>query len=278
MQWWWMNNESYTVDEPYPEEFEDHAGPHGLAVVKAYDDGSTTSGWGERSFMRNYRSSLFAPRIALYGYERGRNNLGIIMRSTRLLAIDIDGKNGGVEHAAQLLGNVPLTLAETSKSGNGYHLFFKYPDEWDSRGGFEKYRDAIGIVQGVDVKSIGVVYHYPQQRWNGAPIAELPKWIADKLDMRNQRRKESTRVIQETLATADELEVMMLHGELLEQLNQPIPAGKRNTTLFALGAQLHEAQVPDWEDSVYQRAIAVGLPDDEANRLVENIAKYGTNA
>lgn len=273
MKWWWMEDEQYVVDEPISERIRRHAGPKGLAVVKAFDNGSTTSGWGEESFMRNYRRGRFQEKLALFGYEKEENNIAIVMRSVNLICIDIDGKNGGIEHAAELLGNVPLTLAETSKSGNGYHLFFKYEDEWHGERGFDKYKDAIGIVQGVDVRATGCVYHYPTQRWNEQEIAELPEWIAHRLDKRKASAAQRATVIQAATAAGGWEKTIVQH-ELIEDLNKPIPYGKRNSTLFAIGSQMFLADVEGWEDLIKEKALDIGLDWNEADKIVANISAY----
>lgn len=270
-----MNSEQYTEKEPLPKVLSEYAGPKGLALVAAYPNGSTSKGWGSDKFMQNYTRKVFREGPVLHGYERGRHAFAIVMRSVQLICIDIDGKNGGIEHAAQLLGNVPLTLAETSKSGNGYHLFFTYEDEWNSETGFAGLSDFIGIVQGVDIRSVGCVYHHPQQRWNKEQVAPLPSWIADKLKKRVQLRAAKVQAAT-AISKLDIEEKLVMQEDLITQLKQPIPAGKRNNTLFALGTQLKLAEVSNWEGMVSYRATELGLPFDEIEKLVTNIALYGT--
>src|SRR5690606_23509761 len=102
----------------------------------AYEGGQTQRGWGlyrrrderdpadtgdkrEPEFMPRYLRGEFLPRRALYAYEKGTSAFAIVMRSVSLVCIDIDGKHGGLEDASEL-GALPLTLAETSKSGTGF--------------------------------------------------------------------------------------------------------------------------------------------------------------
>lgn len=66
----------------------------------------------------------------------------------------------------------------------------------------------------------------------------------------------------------------MAQAELVAELGKSIPAGKRNTTLFAIGSQMKEAAVENWEELVLDRATQVGLGDDEAEKLVRNITNY----
>ena len=274
--WWWQNLDSYTQDIAVPAAIKEYAGPEGVALVKAFKSGATDSGWSDSDFMDNYLKNKFADRRALAGYKKGTNHFAIVMRSVQLVCIDIDGKNGGIEHAAELLGNVPYTLAETSRSGNGFHLYFTYEDTWDDHAGFGKLRDAIGIVQGVDVRATGCVYHYNTQRWNEQPIAPLPKWIEAKLTTRQQRRDATiTQVIK--VAKTGGWESLMQKEQLLEDLAKDIPPGKRNNTLFAIGSKLMLAGQENWEEHVSDRASEVGLDFDEIAKLVVNISKYGAN-
>ena len=85
---------------------------------------------GADGFMPRYLRGVFNSRRVVYGYERGKWAYAFVMRSMRLVCVDIDGKNGGLEHAKKL-GLLPPTLAETSKSGDGYHLFYLVDEEWD---------------------------------------------------------------------------------------------------------------------------------------------------
>lgn len=66
-----------------------------------------------------------------------------------------------------------------------------------------------------------------------------------------------------------------MQDQLLEDLRKPIPPGRRNSTLFAIGAQLFLAQVPGWEPELRLRAAAVLLDTDETDKLVANIKRYG---
>ena len=48
-QWWWMQDDEYTIDKPIPSELAGLAGPNGIALVKAFEDGRTQPGWGLKS-------------------------------------------------------------------------------------------------------------------------------------------------------------------------------------------------------------------------------------
>ena len=76
------------------------------------------------------------------------------------------------------------------------------------------------------------------------------------------------------LESEDQMEVVIMQDQLLVDLAKPIPAGRRNNTLFAIGQQLKLAQIPNWETHLYNRAMAVGLAQDECDKLVANVGKY----
>ena len=270
---WWSTDE-YSISLSVPDSMAVMAGPRGTALVRVWEDGRTDPGWGEEKFMTSYNRGLFRPMPILVGYERDKWAFALVMRSLNLVCLDIDGKNGGLQSIGSL-GMLPHTLAETSKSGDGYHLFYSTDDEWDSDRGFAMLRDRIGVVQGVDFRSTGCVYHYKSQRWNGRPIAPLPEHLKDRLLKKEQQVNATVSSIVKVLDAGDQVEVVMLQSKLVEELGKPIPAGKRNNTLFAIGSQLKLAQVEDWERLIETRADEVGLPDEEITKLIYNIEKYG---
>lgn len=276
----WWRTDQYVSDEPVPAAFERLAGPEGLALVYTWPDGRTQKGWGllpppneSDGFMPRYTKGEFNSRRTLYGYHKGKWAFAFVMRSVRLVCIDIDGKNGGLEYASRL-GALPPTLAETSKSGDGYHLFYEVDEEWDPTTGFGRLGDRIGLEQGVDIRATGCVYHHTQQRWNGRKPVKLPQHLYEALTARDQKVAATKARIQGVLSSDDEMEILMMKDELVSELAKPIPAGKRNNTLFAIGSQMAEAGVEDWQDKVRDRATSLGLDNDEADKLVSNIDRY----
>ena len=271
---WWQSDE-YLDDSALgmmPIGDADVWGPKGPALVKLWNDGRTQTGWGRDAFMTEYKRQNFLLNRILHGYVKGTWNFAWIMRSARIVCIDIDGKNGGFENASEL-GYLPPTLSETSKSGNGYHLFYLTDDEWDVNDGFAGFRDHIGLVTGVDIRGTGCVYHYPTQRWNDRQIVKLPAHLEQKLKKKHQQRQHASMVIQKTLALDPE-EIAIMHDELITELSKPVPTGKRNNTLFAIGSKMAEAKVPDWQTLVGDRAVAVGLDEEEVDKLITNIGRY----
>ncbi len=274
---WWMTD-TYDDDNEIPRQIFDAGGPHGVAITRVWPNGTTDRGWGMPDFMEAYNKRGFKSKlnVILSGYRQGKWAFAYIMRSMRIVCIDIDGKNGGFQHVGKL-GMLPLTLAETSKSGNGYHLFYLVSeDEWDPNQGFALFTDRIGIQQGVDIRYTGCVYHHSTQRWNDRRLVELPEHIKQMLRERQQQQAAMYSNITKVLTSGDDEEVLLMHAALIEDLKKPIPQGKRNNTLFAIGSQMAVAQVPDWETLVHDRATEVGLDNDEASKLVNNIASYGS--
>lgn len=281
----WWRTDTYDAGAPVPIQIGIHStlGPKGLALVKVWPDGRTDPGWGLQGkdggdgFMPRYLRGEFNERRVLFGYHKGRWAFAFVMRSMRLICIDIDGKNGGLEHAKRL-GALPITLAETSKSGDGYHLFYSTGEEWDDARGYALVNDRIGIEQGVDIRGTGCVYHHDVQRWNHHPIAQLPDYLVELLQQKEKRAAASAARITKVLDADDDMEVLMLHDELLSELAKPIPAGKRNVTLFAIGSQMFQARITDWEDHLERRAVQVGMSQEETDKIIANVQKYGTQA
>ena len=275
---WWTTDE-YKGTELVPGAFSGFMGPKGIAIVRAGSDGKTDPGWGEDKFMKYYEAGKFVTsKILTNSRYMNRPPFAFVMRSMKLVCIDIDGKNGGLQEVGKL-GMLPYTLAEISKSGNGYHLFYATSeDTWDTALGFAEFKDRIGIQQGVDFRATGCVFHWPSQKWNDRPVAELPQHLKDMLKSNYARAEAMVATITKTLENGDPDEILLLRDSLISDLGKPIPAGRRNNTLFAIGSQLMLAAVPDWENLVRSRAIAVKLDTDEVDKLIRNIDKYGANA
>lgn len=245
--------------------------------MQVFDDGTTAPGWGNTSFIGKYKKRAFDVRRANTVFEKKGTPFALVMRSVSMVCIDIDGKNGGVESAAAL--NLPPTMAETSKSGNGYHLFYRVDDTWNATFGFDRLRDRIGWRKGIDVRATGCVYHYPSQRWNTTRAMPLPQDILVDLEQARDdlaARAEFITTLRTSTDPDDHMEFLMVQTTIQSKLTAPIPAGKRNNTLFAIGAEMKLAQIAGWAEQVYNRAVEVGLSDDEAEKLVKNIERYGS--
>lgn len=251
-----------------------------VATVAVNPDGSTQPGWGlvgkdgGPGFMENFLKGRFNERTTAWRYTKRGEPFAYVMRSVPLVCIDVDGKNGGWASMPQL-GHLPPTLAETSKSGKGLHLFYATGESWDPTEGYAMYDDHIGIATGIDIRSVGCVYHHATQRWNGRSIAALPDFLAGRLREKKEKR-EATRAALAQIKEMDMDDVLVAQHDLELELAKPIKSGSRNNTLFAIGSKMLAAGVPGWEDKVIDRALDVGLDRDEAEKLVSNIAAYGS--
>lgn len=276
----WWKSDQYTDATPMPDAIAGLGGPEGPGLIRVFDDGRTLPGWGltgakgGEGFMPRYNRREFRASKALYAYNKVNHPFAFIMRSLNIVAIDIDGKNGGLDHAVEFLGNAPPTLAETSRSGNGFHLFYSTNELWDETTGYgELLGDHIGIVQGVDVRSTGCVYHFNTQRWNDRLIAPLPSYMETALLSRQTIREHNRSRISKIMEMEPE-DRLMMQSELETELEKPIPAGKRNNTLYAIGVQMHQAAVPDWDTKLIDRAVRAGLTYAEAAKIADNVEKY----
>lgn len=272
---WWMTDD-YTDEQDIPAPFYRYGGPEGPMIVRVYDDGKTDRGWGEKGFAKKYADRIRSEsQRTILGYKYDLWSFAFVMRSTKMVCIDIDGKNGGYG-GARKLGMLPPTLAETSRSGHGYHLFYLVSeDTWTDETGFALFKDRVGFELGVDIRAVGCVYHTKSQRWNTREVVELPQFLKDSMVRKTTELEESIKAIQKLLDDPDVKEVIYLQDNLLDDLKKPIPPGRRNTTLFAIGTQMYLTKLNNWEKHIFDRAKAVGLDDDEADKLISNIMKYG---
>lgn len=266
---WYEDKEQYVIADGLAE----RTWPTTLSLVHVFQtaegDTITTKGWGEQDFMENYNAGKFDPERYLNRFRHGRA-FGIIMRSVPLLCIDIDGKNGGVQSSRIL--QLPPTLAETSKSGEGYHLFYRLPDDiWDAQLGYAEFPDFNGIVPGVDIRATGIVYHYPQQRWNDRAIAPLSKGVRRLLENARASRL-AARQQNAKLLTGEDAAIRA--DELLLQLERPFEEGQRNSRLFAWGCQAVR-YVKDWEVHLVARGLELGLSERECVQIATSVLKYG---
>lgn len=259
---WFLAEEYANVLPPIP--LSAYAGPNGVATVAIYKSGKSQPGWGEVDFMKNYKlGKLLA--------ETRTNEYAYVMRSLQMLVVDIDGKNDGDEYAKLL--NLPPTLAETSKSGNGYHLWYLLPDNWDPDKGFARLSDRLALVQGVDIRVTGCVFHYPQQRWNSHDVTVAPDHLINRIEVRESMHATQAQ-IKKLVDDGDEVEIKRLISEACESLDRAIQPGRRNQTLFAIGSQLYLLGWSEWEGAIRDKADEVGLDQFETDKIIRNIPTY----
>jgi hypothetical protein len=264
---WYQDSEQYERPWLPKAQLEEHAGPNGVAVVKVFGE-KTQPGWGHERFMRNYVRNFFAPEKIDSGEP-----FAIVMRSLALLVIDIDGKNDGYKEASKL--ELPETMAEISKSGNGHHLFYAYPDEWHEIEGFAQQPDRVGMWPGIDVKSTGVVYHHPHQLWNWLPPVPLPDSVIELLAKRNERDAQLRVTPQQAAEMTDE-DLKFKRDMLLIELGQPRTDG-RDTSLWRIGASLLNLGVdePYMAEKILQAGLRWGVDEAVINgKIIPNIINY----
>ncbi len=259
---WFLFEEYANVLPPGP--LSDFAYQNGVATVAVYKSGKSQPGWGEVDFMRNYK-------LGKLQAESRTNEFAYVMRSLQMLVVDIDGKNDGDEHAKLL--NLPPTLAETSKSGNGYHLWYLLPDNWDDEKGYARLSDRLGLVQGVDIRATGCVFHYPQQRWNSSDVVMAPNHLINRIEVRESMHATPAQ-IKKLHDDDDTVEIKRLTSEALQSLENSIPPGRRNQTLFAIGSQLYLLDHEEWEDKIREKAEEVGIDQVETDKIIRNIPVY----
>lgn len=264
---WYEDNNQYQQPWLPTTELGLFAGPCKIALVKVFGE-KTQPGWGHERFAQNYTRGFFDRKNINSG-----DPFAIVMRSLRLLVIDIDGKNDGYVEAAKL--ELPPTLAETSKSGNGHHLFYSYPDEWDNSDGYAQQPDRVGMWPGIDVKSTGVVYHHPHQLWNFKHIVDLPDSVWQQLQKRNERDSQ-LRVTPAQAADMTDEDLKFRRDVLLIELSRPRTDG-RDTSLWRIGASLLNLGVD--ETYMAEKILAAGLKwgvdeDTITGKIIPNIINY----
>ena len=284
---WYEEVEQYEHDRwigPGAPSDREIGGPKGVALVDDYSDGRTTPGWGPTAtdkhdgFVVEYTRGRFDARPRVRRDAEKQAPFAFVMRSMLLIAVDVD-RHLGDKGADGFVGmrttgfEWPATMAETSKSGDGRHLFYQVPDLWHPQHGYGAYEDAIGLWPGVDVRAVGCVYHYPTQRWNNLPVAQAPAELITALELHSLRKTSRASAIAKAVTDQDETEILIMHDNLKAQLAANIPAGKRNVTLYAIAKDMHDSGFPNWEDAITQRGDEIGLEPREVERLIQNAAR-----
>lgn len=267
---WFEKHEQYQCSDALPPALIDQSR---LSLIRVYDSGKTQPGWGAREFVANHTRGHFRPTRALKFFTKHGEPFGIVMRSIPLICVDIDGKNGGHETARVL--NLPVTLAERSKSMNGYHLFYRIPGTlWNTERGYSEFPDVIGLLPGIDIKGTGVVYHYSNQVWNEESVKDAPPRLMELIGRVRDVRQQA-KVTRDGVSSLAEEDKVIVHDQLLDKLEQPIPKGSRNNILYSIATQMYAAEFPAWDSLVYDRGLEIGLEINEIRSIIENVRKYG---
>lgn len=284
---WYEDDRQYVHDDwigPGHGPERELAGPKGFALVDVFADGRTTPGWGPSAtdrhdgFMKEYERGRFVARPRVKRFRESRKPFAFVMRGVRMLVVDVDrhlNDKGpdGFAGMQQTGFEFPVTMAETSKSGAGRHLFYQVHDSWHPAHGYGIYEDAIGLFPGVDIRAVGCVYHYETQRWNGEALALAPQELLDALELHTLRKTARAAQIAAAADDLDDTEILIMHDQLRTQLAADIPSGKRNVTLYAIAKDMAATQYPNWEEAIEKRGDEIGLDDREVQRIITNAAR-----
>jgi hypothetical protein len=91
---------------------------------------------------------------------------------------------------------------------------------------------------------------------------------------KTRRVRDSKQLLAIKAAGIDSEEAVIMHDTLTQELAKPIPAGKRNNSLFAIGSKMMNAGVPDWEALIQDRGSQIGLDSTEVDKIISNIGTY----
>ncbi|QKY80360.1 DNA primase/polymerase [Microbacterium phage Pabst] len=268
---WFEDNEQYINDEPVATQIQAEHGDK-LDLVRLYPNGKTQAGWNAKEYMDNHKRGAFAPRRALRFFNKYDMPFGMLMRSVPLVGIDIDGKNGGIETSNAL--RLTRSLAETSRSGNGYHVIYSVPfTQWHDQRGYDELPDIIGLLPGVDIKGTGLLFHHSTQKWNNLQIAPLPQKLFELISGARDARR-LRRLSRVDTFDMDPDDLVIAHDQLKTELAGRFTPGGRNQKLFAIGSQMRAAAYENWEQALYDRGEQIGLDLDEVTSIIRNIEAY----
>lgn len=189
-------------------------------------------------------------------------NIGANMKASRLVAIDIDPRNGGEDsifEIARSIGGMPETWTSLT-GGGGLHYLYRAPD------GFDTHTDM--IAPGVDVKWSGYVILPPSNHASGqmylwesgmspddGQAAILPDTLAERIASQN--------------GTAP-------HGDRLpiaELLTRDCPEGQRNNTLASIAGYLRNEVAQEIAEAMCQTWNAAHcIPPLEAMVVTRTVA------
>lgn len=104
---------------------------------------------------------------------RPSNNIGLVLKSNGLVAVDVDPRKGGIDldnWPAYVESGAPRTLVQES-GGGGWHYVFDASDELDS-----EFRGSVKGVKGTDVKWKGYVVAAPSMH---PDTGKQYTWVSD---------------------------------------------------------------------------------------------------
>lgn len=217
-------------------------------------------------------------QIEAWWTTRAENNIGLACGAdSGVFVVDIDqhAEDGEatLAKAQKRIGRLPDT-AEQRTGGGGRQLFFAYPD------GREMRNSAGKIGPGVDTRGNGGFVVVPpslhpsgkRYEWlswpHHVPPGEMPDAWVRKLEKKRQ-----------TVVQAPVTPMPCVSDRTLERLLKQIGRqreGSRHNTLYAVARDVQEKQllglIPpgDHDADLLARAVATGLPEEEARRVLSD--------
>ncbi|MAG68412.1 MAG: putative primase [Prokaryotic dsDNA virus sp.] len=202
------------------------------------------------------------------------DNHGVVVASSGLIIVDVDGRNGGFDSAAKLahIREQARYIVRTG-SGNGEHWYFTIPAEWVGKSLSGTLRDYPGI----DFKSTGFVVgagceHASGQRYEailGSP-AEASEAPADLMDLLN--RPERARFVMNGTTTdysTDDLRSMV----------EAIPnRAKDYERWIRVGMALHDATGGSGEGFDMWHEWSAKCPDHDPSFMDKKWHSFGKSA
>jgi hypothetical protein len=210
----------------------------------------------------------------------------LLMKSINVLCVDIDGKNGGMDNLHKL-GYLPPTLAEISRSGTGYHLYYSLTDAQNSTFSMD-FAGKSALATGVDIKTQGLVFQAvatsKHQMYNARQLSLIPDSLANLVEL-NTIKKQKARVFfkspqglkelekKRQAQPKDEWDWSSLGTPCSGYCLSPIPQGMRNDSLYTFGLAKMANGETDWEKHMGHAARKSNIPNDELGVLVGQVKR-----
>jgi len=231
---------------------------------------------GKHSHILNFQSAASTNHNTIEGWwkERPDANIGIVTgRTSRIVVLDVDPRNGGGESLAELIkkyGDIPNTITALS-GGGGVHYYFSHP------GGNIKSKAFGPDYPGLDIEADnGCIIAPPslhktreKYRWveglepQCTEMAPLPGWILDQVRKKKTKGRKSQS----------------------DQLSQtPVfTKGYRNNSMIRAGGSLHQFCCTETEILQHlmlfnQNRCDPPLPESEVQSVADSAHKYQTGS
>lgn len=204
-----------------------------------------------------------------------------------IIVLDIDGRNGGYDSLAKLIndiGELPATKAVNTGSGQGTHLYYRYPL------GVDIPKTVLAEYPGIDFESDGGQVVAPPSRhasggfyeWQesskATPLADLPPRL---IDLLTAKRPKAPPTLSQQVTAPREMAGRKLTPNAYKWLGEALAKAHlygRNNTAYWLASQLRDDDFSEAEASAYIIDFAERLGDadfdaDEALTAAGNAYK-----